>query len=375
MRLGSCIAIELALGASVALAGSLLGVWAVSEIADEFRREANAHPAVLESDSSSPGVSAARAAPARAVAAFEPVAQLPPVRADVGMFHGVSDDELLAPLRDDAIKEVKVNRGGSSISLRIEFEGGERAAFKPDQTNRQSIPRKEVAAFRINRMLGLSSVQPAIGRQFRLDDILSHLHPESRQFLPRLRAEMIRDDGWVKGALSWWIPVIEHAAVRDGRYRIDSTEGIVTWKRYLTVGELIPHQEIELVAQISNLVLFDFLINNPDRWSGGNARASEDGKILYFMDNTLSFGDKPNGLEKVRKYLFRSQKFSRRLVAAMRRLDERELRATLDRDRGPFEYLLTDAEIAATMARRDFAMAYIDDLIARFGESTVLEFP
>ena len=53
MRLGSCIAIELVLGAGVALAGSLLGVWAVSEVADEFRREARADRASCESASES----------------------------------------------------------------------------------------------------------------------------------------------------------------------------------------------------------------------------------------------------------------------------------------------------------------------------------
>src|SRR5262245_23312788 len=65
-------------------------------------------------------------------------------------FIGIKDEVLIEPLRRAAVKRVKFNRGGSSISLRIDFEGGFRAAFKPDQTNEQTVPRKEIAAYRIN---------------------------------------------------------------------------------------------------------------------------------------------------------------------------------------------------------------------------------
>lgn len=290
-----------------------------------------------------------------------------------GVFNGVRDDLLLEPLRHARIKQVKFNRGGSSISLRIDFANGARAAFKPEQAAMHSIPRKEIAAYRVNRLLGLNAVPPAIGRSFAASDIIAAVIPSSQVFVPRIIDEMRAKDGQVYGELSWWIPVIDRAAV-DG-YEIDTTNGIVTWKRYLTVGNAIPEQSATLMAQISSMVLFDFVINNPDRWSGANARVSPDGRTLYFMDNTMSFGPDPDGHRKCRIYLKRSQKFSRSLVSALRNVTVQQVRAILGEDRGPYEYLLTDLEIAMFVKRRDFALIYVDELIAEHGENAVLVFP
>ena len=290
------------------------------------------------------------------------------------LFHGVRDDLLLEPLRNASIKRVRYNRGGSSISLRIDFDNGARAAFKPDQAARQTIPRKEIAAFRIDRLLGLRAVPPAIGRALPMRDILAAVDTNSQAFLPRLEGEMFTDEnGAVTGELSWWIPVIRHAQIAG--YDVDSTNGIVTWKRYLMASNSIPEKERHMAAQISSMVLFDFLINNPDRWSGANVRMSQDGRVLYFMDNTMSFGLDPEGHRKSRTYFTRSQKFSRSLVVALRNLSAESLDDVLDHDTGPFEHLLSQEECAAVLARRDWALTYIDDLIAQHGESVILAFP
>ncbi|MCG8418887.1 MAG: hypothetical protein MJE77_13200 [Proteobacteria bacterium] len=290
-----------------------------------------------------------------------------------GVFDGFRDELLIAPLRDSAIKRVRFNRGGSSISLRIDFENGATAAFKPQQIAPQTVPRKEIAAYRINRLLGLNSVPPAIGRKFNVRDLLDSVARSSQSYLPRLREEMRTYKDTIAGELSWWIPIIKNAQIRG--YDIDTTDGIVTWKRYLTIGHEIPDDEAGMLEQISSMVLFDFIINNPDRWSGANARVSEDNRILYFMDNTLSFGNDPNGHRKCRTYLLRAQKFSRSLVATARALGEDAVRDALSRDLGPYSYLLTDKEIKALMSRRDVALSYIDELIDEHGENTVLVFP
>lgn len=288
-------------------------------------------------------------------------------------FYGSRDDALLAPLRGSNIKQVKFNRGGSSISLRIEFANGARAAFKPQQSAPQTVPRKEIAAYRVDRLLGIGAVPPAMPGRFDAEELLAAIAESSEVFVPRLREEMRIKDGRVSGELSWWIPIIRKAKVNG--YEIDTTDGIVTWKRYLTVGNKMPPKEINLLAQISSMVLFDFIINNPDRWSGANARVSKDDRFLYFMDNTMSFGPDDDGHRKARIYFQRSQKFSRALVDALRDLDEDSLRAVLSWDRGPFSYLLSNREIKSFLERRDYALEYIDELIAEHGESAILVFP
>jgi hypothetical protein len=288
-------------------------------------------------------------------------------------FFGLSDQALLEPLRNAALRKAKFNRGGSSVSLRVDFTSGGRASFKPDQTNLQSVPRKEVAAYRIDRMIGLSHVAPVLAGAIPRQDVVAAMEPAARALLPRFNAEVIAtSDGLVTGSLAWWIPEISNCRI-DG-FPVDSTDGVVVWKRYLTIGHPLPAAVRPMAEQISAMVLFDLLINNFDRWSGSNVKCSPDMRRLYFMDNALSFGVDPQGQLRARLYFKRVQRFSRSLVDAVRRLDRVEITDVMNTDTGPWPSLLTEAEIDAMMKRRDHLLAYIDELIALFGEDQVLVF-
>jgi hypothetical protein len=396
VRLGTCVALELAVGGATLSALTASAAWGIGEMrgrdglaggaamvdvaaAEVAPRPDPAPDPSLALTAALPSGLAADPAPAPAVVA-PPAAPEPPVDRISSAFADVSDADLLAPLRDARLTRVKVNFGGSSVSLRLELEGGGRAAFKPEQTNLQSIPRKEVAAYRIDRLLGVGAVAPAFGRTFYLDELLGALDPGFRGLLPRLRTEIVTrknpDDPRrpiVAGEVSWWIPEIDHASI--GGFRIDTTDGVVTWRRLLRAGAVIPPESHELLRQISAMLVFDFLIDNADRWSGSNARVSPGGKKLYFMDNTLSFSRDPDGHTKNRTYLERTQVFSRRMVERLRALDVERVRATMAEDPGPFVPLISEAELAALMSRRDVILAYVDGLIATHGEAAVLVFP
>ena len=84
------------------------------------------------------------------------------------------------------------------------------------------------------------------------------------------------------------------------------------------------------------------LIDNVDRWSGGNARTNRQGRVLYSMDNTMSFGRDARGHKKSQLYFKRSRRFSRRLVRRLRSLTPQDFRDALGYDKGPFAYLLGD---------------------------------
>jgi hypothetical protein len=312
-------------------------------------------------------------APAQGSLAAELDSPLPPnpnvVLESSGTFMGLEDDALIARLRSQPIVRMKFNKGGSSLSFRVDFADGSRAAFKPAQTNLQTIPRREVAAYRINRLLGLGAVAPATPRMVSRADMFSHLHPETVPMLPRIRAETIFDPrGNTAGVMMYWIPVIKDSG-------LDSPEGIAQSTRWLTQGQPLPDEKHALAAQLADLLVFDFLISNPDRYSGGNMLTNEDGSRLLFMDNTLSFFIEPQGNEKNRVALARCQRFSRRLVQALDRIREETLTAILAlASEGDFE-ILTKPEIRAVVLRRDYVQKCIDALVATYGASEVLFFP
>jgi hypothetical protein len=284
-----------------------------------------------------------------------------------GTFLGMSDELLLDRIRNQSVTRLKLNHGGSSLSFRVDFADGSRAAWKPAQTNTQTIPRKEVAAYRLNRLLGLNAVPPAATRALSRDDLFGLLHPDSMGALPRIRAEtIIGPNGVISGAASYWIPVIKDSD-------LDTPDGHLQLAAWLTQGEPIPFQHRSFAAQVAVLVVFDFLIANPDRYSGGNMKTSSDGSQLFFMDNTMSFFLDPEGTDKNHQTLSRTQRFSRSMHQALGRVDIPTLRRLLRETDGTA--ILTDAEIRAVVQRRGFVERTVRDLIDKFGEKNVLYFP
>ena len=214
-------------------------------------------------------------------------------------------------------------------------------------------------------MSGLNNVPPATARTLHRTDIFGKLVPESRGLLPRLQKETLFDEeGFTRGEVSFWIPTVVDS-------HLDTAEAVEQWTKWLSVGEEMPAPKAGLMSQLSSLIVFDVLQNNSDRFSGGNLLTSQDGRTLYFMDNTFGFQLEPQAHEKTRSALVRCQKFSRRLVAALRGMDAHAIRAALDAEPG----VLSDEEIGAVVARRDVVLRYVDRLIDRYGAERVLVFP
>jgi len=286
-----------------------------------------------------------------------------------GSFMGLEDDRLIATMRSQPIARMKFNKGGSSLSFRVDFADGSRAAFKPAQTNLQTMPRKEVAAYRINRLLGLNAVAPATPRMVSRADLFSHLHPETAPVVPRIRTETIFDPrGNTAGVMMYWIPVIKDSG-------LDTPDGIAQSTQWLSHGQPIPDDKHSLAAQLSDMLVFDFLIANPDRYSGANMMTNQDGSRLYFMDNTMSFFIEPEGNEKTRTALHRVHRFSQRLFQALDRISEDGLARILSQaSEGDYE-VLTKAEIRAVVSRRDYVRTYVSGLVGSFGAQDVFFFP
>src|SRR4029079_11887715 len=183
------------------------------------------------------------------------LSDLPTLRVELetsGTFLGMSDELLLDRIRSLPIKRFKLNHGASSLSCRVEFSDGSRAAWKPAQTNMQTIPRKEIAAYRLNRLLGLNAVPPAAPRAVTRDELYDHLHPDSLPALPRIKAETVfGPSGVTIGTASYWIPVIKDSG-------FDTPDGQKLGQAWLTQGQPIPREQEGMAAQLSDLFVFDF---------------------------------------------------------------------------------------------------------------------
>ena len=363
MRLGTCIALELTLAAGAA-GGVFVGAGRVVDSAAAYLAT---HEAAAAVNGPAPAYSLAPLPAGR----LEVTAPAP-----APTVFGAPDEVLLAPLGATPVTRVKLNHGGTSLSLRVDFASGARAAFKPQQIFPQSDPRKEIAAYRIDRLLGLGHVPPARPIALPITSLIAAADPDVRDYTTgRITSEAIAKDGIVRGELSWWIPELRD--IKIGPYRIDEKDGKELWESYLQAGAHIPPELAPLLAQISACVLFDVLIDNSDRWSGNNTKGSPDGKTLYFMDNTLAFSEFKLGHETNLTPLYKIQVFPRRLIARLRALTYDQLEAALSGgdDGAGLGPLLEPAEIQAILARRDHLLRYVDALVADLGEDAVLALP
>lgn len=300
----------------------------------------------------------------------------PPAERIVESVYGAPDAELLAPVGQGKVTKIKLNHGGTSLSLRVDFESGARASFKPEQIHPQSDPRRELAAYRLDRLLKIGRVPPAKSFTVPVADLLAAAEPSHRAYIQGRLAEesLIKKGGILRGELSWWVPEIKLAKL--GAHRIDETEGKAAWIAALQLGAKLTEEQRAFVAQISAVILFDVLIDNPDRWTGANTVTSPDGKTLFFMDNTMSFSRFGFGHRMNLLTLRRTQVFPRALVERIRALTPEAIASAISagEDDG-LAPLLDDKELAAIIVRRDNMLRYIDQLIAEHGEAAVLAFP
>jgi hypothetical protein len=289
---------------------------------------------------------------------------------------GDSDDVLLGPIGAAPLVRVKPNQGGTSLSLRLDFANGARASFKPEQVWPQSDPRREIAAYRIDRLLGIGHVAPAKPIKLAVADLIAAAEPQLRTYTTkRLADEALAHGGELRGMVAWWIPEIRDARL-DG-HELHEPEAMQQLLGYLQIGAQVPPQYQELVPQFATCIVFDVIIDNSDRWSGANTKVSPDGKTLYFMDNTLSFSKFRHGHDNNLRPLARMQVFPRGLIERLRGLTLESVRAALSLGDDPVGLgpLLTDEEMRALLARRDHVVAHVDRLIAEFGEDAVLALP
>jgi hypothetical protein len=188
-----------------------------------------------------------------------------------------------------------------------------RAIWKPIQRGRQEWGwesyQAEVAAYQLDRLLGLGMVPPTV----------------------------VRDIDGESGSLQLWVEGCK--LFQDSK---DEAPETVDWKR-----------------QLSRMRLFDSLISNGDR-SAKNYMVDGQWNIVL-IDHSQAFvsnEDLESGVSKL------PEQFDRELVEKLRELDPMSLELHFDR-------LLMRPQVEAIEARRDALLAYVDKMVSEKGEANV----
>jgi hypothetical protein len=304
-------------------------------------------------------------------------------------FLGEPDAPRIASLRTAPIAEVKKGRGGRSLAFQITLEDGVKGYFKPKQAFSAAHWYSEVAAYYLDRELGMGRVPPTTGRRFRWEELAGAAGKDDRV------AELgIADDGTIEGAFIWWVP--------DALKRLRLGRSWERWVRLQKTLPITPYQrpvdyradlnrrpgvreatdpsrplakmpDIDTrPAELSDLILFDYLTQNVDRWGGDftNVRTRGAGGPLIYLDNGAGFwlGEQRLGLMEAR--LKALQRFRRSTIEAIRALDLEAFAKRLQSD--PLAPVLNEKQLEGLRARRQAVLDHVEGLVARFGEASVL---
>lgn len=256
--------------------------------------------------------------------------------------------------------------GTTSITFQVDMAGNVDAAFKPETRVHPRGWLNEVAAYRVARQLGLDDVPPAVLRTVDRGSLRRRLDPAAGIPFEDLESDLTFTGNLVRGAFVYWVPGLL-------RSDLDTPAGIERWTGWLSQGGEIPDEQRAMARDLSNAVLFDYLIGNRDRWTGGNVRPVDGGRLVI-RDHNLAF---PSALgegvhRRMLSFLQRAQRFSRQTVERLVALDETSLRE-LVADEDP-RSLLDDRQIAGVLARRAAILSYLGALIEQYGEDDVLSF-
>lgn len=248
-------------------------------------------------------------------------------------------EELLRSADVASVEEIGMGvRGLKRVYLaegEIELSGFFRPASLPNSPAVEGL--YEVAAYEMDKLLGLDMVPPAVERMISTDveaQIWTDAAEGSASSSTGARLSDAHMSIGERGSLQLWV------------------EGVMQYQGLEAQASTTPGWGHEL----SRIKTFDNLIGNRDRNLGNILIAPDWGAVL--IDHTRSFG---NDTELERP----PDQFDRRLVGQLRTLDRQTLQ-------GHLESLLSNEQIDSLLDRRDALLDHLDKLIAERGEAQVL---
>lgn len=279
----------------------------------------------------------------------------------------VSADVLLEALAASPSRQFKPI-GHTSVLFRMRTVSRITAGFKVESEGHENGYRAEIAAYRLSRLLELDNVPPTIFRQATRREIQSRFHREKRHRWKSVEAETVwQPDGAVDGAASYWI--------KNARRGLEKRKG--SWQAWLRVDGVIPDGQSAIARDLSTMTVFDFLVGNWDRYSGGNLLVSPDGSRAILVDHDSAFRRLNEPLyRRMLDDLMRTERFSAEVVQHLTALDRESIKLELANDPSHrAQPLLNDAQIDAVLDRRATILSHVAALVGEHGPEQVLFFP
>jgi len=327
--------------------------------------------------------------PAGAAPASEPTAGAPGAAATG--FLEQPETELLERLRSGHVESIKKGTGGRTLAFKVTLSNGTVGYFKPEQRVSSAHWYAEVAAYYLDRALGFGRVPTLVSRRLPWSPFASAAAED-----PRSAEIILGQDGTVRGALIAWLPdplvpaatppgwenwvrsaPFPPAAVtpyqRAARYFAARNEQLRRSKhgepgvmRYRVAPE---PSDASLPAALSDMIVFDFLTLNYDRFGGDNVNVltlGERGPLIW-LDNGDAFSVGPPRRSLLDARLEPLSRFRTRTVQALRALDVNALGERMRAD--PLGPILTPSMLRGLELRRQAVLQHVAAQERRYGEA------
>ena len=267
-----------------------------------------------------------------------------------------SIDEIAQRLQNDPLVYAK-SIGHTSVVFRIiTSKGGinTHAVLKPKTNRLWGLRyRGELAAYRLAQALLLPNVPPVW--TFRTKTWLLELvagTPLTKYMAKQYVSPHTRQDE-IFGVVIPWIEGYTE-------YPLEKPKQAAIWHGWLQGTLGIPSHQTTLAKEISNLLIFDYITGNFDRWSGENIAYDKNTGMLLFVDNDGAFLPRVDSLHAWRR-VQNVKKLSKTLVACLRTITLEKLRIVFGEE-SPSHPLLPDRTIQLVYQRIQAVVQHADKL-------------
>ena len=275
----------------------------------------------------------------------------------VRMFRGRSEDEWLRLMSERPVVRTLERFHSTLFVFRMDLGDGVEISFQPERPGQETFWRREVTSYHLARLLGIDNrVPPTVGKRVPLSAFGRHA---------RGVGLVVDRRGMVLGSASVWMPVLN-------RVNMHLTPARREWSSWVNPARPLPEASRERARQVSEVLVFDYLAANYDRWNCCNITADEHDDLVFrdndagwFPDVINRLGD-PAVVRRVPRYLYE----------AVQRVTPEMLRESVSHDpMAASVHLVASRAYTGYELRRQALLANLRRMVTRHGEAAVFPWP